>query len=65
MKRPWPLSGGLIIGLVIFFVALGLRKGVLDFAAEALQRRRGGPREADGAAQSAAATRRASQGGQP
>lgn len=56
---------GLIIGLVILFVALGLRKGVLDFAAEALQRRRGGPREADGAAQSAAATRRASQGGQP
>lgn len=31
---------GLIIGLVILFVALGLRKGLLDFVSEALQRRR-------------------------
>ncbi len=56
---------GLIIGLVILFVALGLRKGLLDFTADALQRRRADPHDAADAPQSTAAARRASQGGQP
>ncbi|MFG1285063.1 branched-chain amino acid ABC transporter permease [Xanthobacter autotrophicus] len=57
---------GLIIGLVILFVALGLRKGVLDFAAETVRHRRSGPVEAAiEAPQTAGAARRASQGGQP